>query len=38
MTIKDEKRFETHTLSLEFCISKHNNSLIIRGDYNARNL
>lgn len=38
MTIKDEKRFETHILSLKSCISKHNNSLIVRGDYNARNL
>ena len=38
MTIKDIPRFETHALSSKFCISKHNNSLVIRGGYNARNL
>lgn len=38
MTIKDEKRFETHLMSLKFCISKRKKSLIIRGDYNAWDL
>ena len=32
MTIKEAKRFETHLLSLNFCISKRNKSLIARGD------
>ena len=32
MTIKDIKRFETHSLPLNFCISKRNKSLIVRGD------
>lgn len=32
MTIKDIKRFEIYLLSLNFCISKRNKSLIVRGD------
>ena len=38
MPIKDYQRFETHLTSLKSCISKHNNSLINRGDYNVWNL
>ena len=36
--INEIPKFETHLWSLKICISKRNNSLIDRGDYNARNL